>query len=1017
MKKIYSLAASILLIILTTAPFSGKAQVDTSTVQKLLQYIMQPLDKSQIPTGFLEEYGAPIIPMETFNGTLTDSNRIDMNLWRTLYFQLQTGWAETGSNPLPAITTVNTTIKNNTGDTVAIPILLGSYNTVKSYAFTNNLLSYNSSQNKVYDVSGRPESPYDTKNLFAAAPAKKISKYGTEIFVVKNNMIWNNTGKTISSLQINFDNGSGFQTIAVGTPVTINYTDTGYKRWTIKVTLNDATVRQCYSNYYVQQASSVGSRFSTASAVVPSWGTVSPTSSYCGATVSVVYSSKSYTGTLRKPLIVVEGYDVSNILPDLQSNYNVSYFIDALDDAIVPGWNFNDQLDDIAGYDLVFIDFNDGTDDIIRNAAVVQEVINRVNTNKVNDARFGNIRQQNVVLGLSMGGLCARYALANMTKNFTSIPTETRLLITHDSPHRGANVPLGAQYLIRMVGGAELFGTNVRDIFPEYDNVVSLLDEPATQQMLIYRSLTTTTMAANTFLDADYRSMITFGSSGPQPSYRFIAASNGSECAHALFSPGANLLNINSDGFLFFFPIVSYRLQTIATFNALPNTGSTGEIAHFKLNSKFKLFGLITISKDYYNNTAYAPGSQLAIDGVPGGQNPLAGNNIEIPNFSFFAPIPDIFNFWGYVSVHTSGTPADFTFVPLGSALDVSPFTSNVFTQKYVDGFNAEYPSSSETFIAQETSGSLTNNTHIRFTARNSLWMYDEMENISNTENCSSECSPNTNFSISGDASFCTTSNPYTIPNLPTGATVTWSVSPGSIVSMTNGNTPQVTVNTINSGIFNLTANVTECNTTFTVTKNNIRAGVNWSGDVFTSPDQGLTLKSWAEGYNYIWEDSWVYWGLPGTSASQYSLVSGYTSWTPSDYFPNVTFYMDQGTLVTFAVAVTSGGCSQTLHYTFVPISNPYSYSYYSLAPNPVSSDLTIYVDDEKLKKQKIAKSPDQGIQQVIILDKLGNALLQQKYPADTRKVTMNVSSLSPDMYVAKIFNGKKWLVMKFLKK
>jgi hypothetical protein len=29
------------------------AQVDTSTTQKLLQYIMQPLAKSQIPTGFL----------------------------------------------------------------------------------------------------------------------------------------------------------------------------------------------------------------------------------------------------------------------------------------------------------------------------------------------------------------------------------------------------------------------------------------------------------------------------------------------------------------------------------------------------------------------------------------------------------------------------------------------------------------------------------------------------------------------------------------------------------------------------------------------------------------------------------------------------------------------------------------------------------------------------------------------------------------------------------------------------
>jgi len=62
--------------------------IDTSTTQKLLQYIMQPLDKTQIPTGYLEEYGCPMLPAATFNRTLTDSNRIDMNLWRTLYLQL-----------------------------------------------------------------------------------------------------------------------------------------------------------------------------------------------------------------------------------------------------------------------------------------------------------------------------------------------------------------------------------------------------------------------------------------------------------------------------------------------------------------------------------------------------------------------------------------------------------------------------------------------------------------------------------------------------------------------------------------------------------------------------------------------------------------------------------------------------------------------------------------------------------------------------------------------------------------
>jgi len=62
--------------------------VDTSTAEGLIHYILQHVDKTQVPTHFLEEYGAPVIPMETFDGVLTDSNRIDMDLWRTLYFQL-----------------------------------------------------------------------------------------------------------------------------------------------------------------------------------------------------------------------------------------------------------------------------------------------------------------------------------------------------------------------------------------------------------------------------------------------------------------------------------------------------------------------------------------------------------------------------------------------------------------------------------------------------------------------------------------------------------------------------------------------------------------------------------------------------------------------------------------------------------------------------------------------------------------------------------------------------------------
>ena len=52
MKNINKICLCIAALICCT---NSIAQIDTSTTQKLLQYIFQPVDKKQIPTGFLEE--------------------------------------------------------------------------------------------------------------------------------------------------------------------------------------------------------------------------------------------------------------------------------------------------------------------------------------------------------------------------------------------------------------------------------------------------------------------------------------------------------------------------------------------------------------------------------------------------------------------------------------------------------------------------------------------------------------------------------------------------------------------------------------------------------------------------------------------------------------------------------------------------------------------------------------------------------------------------------------------------
>lgn len=92
-------------------------------------------------------------------------------------------------------------------------------------------------------------------------------------------------------------------------------------------------------------------------------------------------------------------------------------------------------------YDIIFLDFSNGTDYIQRNSLLLQELIRRVNQAKVANAQ-GHI-YKNVVLGASMGGLVARHALASMEKQGENHCTHT--YVSFDAPQKGANIPLSLQ--------------------------------------------------------------------------------------------------------------------------------------------------------------------------------------------------------------------------------------------------------------------------------------------------------------------------------------------------------------------------------------------------------------------------------------------------------------------------------------------------------------------------------------------------------------------------------------------
>lgn len=227
-----------------------------------------------------------------------------------------------------------------------------------------------------------------------------------------------------------------------------------------------------------------------------------------------------------KPFIIVEGYDITDASPLLKAeNYGLNNLLEEWDKIVTTPNTFDihKKLDEEGGYDLIFIDYYTMRS-ITENADYLLQAIEWINSNKENNAV--GVREQNVIMGISMGGLVSRYALAKRTKQIDN--TETRQLITMDSPHQGSNVPLGLQHFLYDLGETKIIA-KLKSRSDELKAFYNLNEQPSTQQQLIIRVTDANgSRSNNTFLAPDgvYRSMVDYTSP-----YEFLAISNGSQCA------------------------------------------------------------------------------------------------------------------------------------------------------------------------------------------------------------------------------------------------------------------------------------------------------------------------------------------------------------------------------------------------------------------------------------------------------------------------------------------------------
>ncbi len=618
MKKII-----LLTVIIFVALFSFAQTGDP--LRDKLDSIFNFINKSEIPTGYLKEYGSEMLPLHLLNGLLTDSNEVEsLDILRYAYADLATAKIISSIPAMLPLTTINDNIDTaRTQDNTTVAVLFGQYASLKPTALSQNLLSINNQQ--FYDVPGRSEIPYFQNNLFVAATSERYYR-DTVKLKWSTALYYTNTSATLVSLSVDFKDGNGYQAITSAGLTKVYSDSSGSKPVVYKAVFSNALTLYCNGNIKVEVSDLTAARYIDTDpyAVTININSLPGASTYNDFQdkLQIRYSLKNPTRTnsnpalrkLRKPIIYVEGYDVggnsgislfgqivhgdlgNNLMDLIRNKVGNPDKGEWVNLANPPNnYDFMYDLDDNAGYDLVFVNYNTMRS-VVDNALMLQQVINWVNTQKASI----NSPEKNVVVGVSMGGLVARYCLANMTKNVGFNSTDTKLLITHDSPHQGANVPLGFQYFLYHLAYTKILGKYVKDKNDDIRDFLKLNDNVSTQQLLKARVTRNSTgnivVSYNSFLNGPnnpYHQMVDLTES--QRPYKFVATSQGSQCGINVFD-GSNITMASQDA-----PFTKARVLGVnmlgkkywlnTEIKSLPTMG-VSTILNYKMVSRITYFGV-----------------------------------------------------------------------------------------------------------------------------------------------------------------------------------------------------------------------------------------------------------------------------------------------------------------------------------------------------------------------------------------------------------------------------------------
>lgn len=769
------------------------------------------LDKTKVPTGFLWDTAVNLIEGEYYNGSaLTDSNFVSLPVIGDMLCSINS--ASVGADTICVQAALSRIERNSSSQNMMLGILFQPYNYIVANALTDNLINYTNGVVSDAYQNGVWLDPYGESVLFGYAVGNDGVVDQSTTFTIAN--VDSLSTQAFQSIQFDPGDGNGFRTVTIGRTLTVSYLNTGYVETKLKVTYGGQTY-QGHGILYVK------------------FPDIKPDAlnGYCDSLeISSFYEGKQYKAKVvhkdnvtfnKRPLIVSEGFDPWRI-----SDRNAIHFYSGSTD-IEDIVNYRDPLTYsyvFSNYDVFYVDWYDCGADIRANAEVLKEVIRWVNDQNQSG-------EPNIVLGQSMGGLIARYALRDMELNGEL--HNTTLFISHDVPYLGANVSPGLLYLYRdiydltdnILCGLLAFFTGYSQIFSEARRLGSC----QSVKQLLANYVDDNWSYNNTEFLLLQNELTTMGfpqGNQANPIENIVIANGGTTVSGAtsFYLPGDKLLDANISVSTTF---LSEALLTLLSYLAIKNRvpfiwvpgkstiQSSYDIYPYFTNNSLIAKSKVTFTKKFLwvadvaftlnDKRHYSPVSGVALDAV-------ASSIYDLKDLQIDTEIDTTHTTWMYSYTANISAKDSLMFIPTASAMAMPndygrDFISNLPTPRVDTPFDSFILPSSAT-------------EHIAFYSDVSLWFNSVVNNYLSGPDI--VCSSDT-FSIVG----------------PDAASFSWSTSNSSVATIdSNGH-----LTAVNDGIVDVVARKDYGNSVITKRKR-ILAGMPKMVLDYSSTDDGYIVTA-----------------------------------------------------------------------------------------------------------------------------------------------------------------------------